>query len=104
MRQLALPLAPPPQPTLGNFVPGRNSEVLALWSSLAGGDESERFIYIWGSPGSGKTHLLRAMYSELCGRDVAAAMFRSDDSSWDRPPDHVVLVDDVEQLDAEAQV
>jgi DnaA family protein len=103
MRQLALSLAPPPEPGLGNFIPGRNTELLALLSSLARGDESERFIYVWGASGCGKTHLLRALYSAFGGRDVAAAVFRGDESLLDRPPCHVVLVDDVEQLKAEAQ-
>jgi len=103
MRQLALSLAPPPEPGLGNFVPGRNAELLALLSSLARGDESERFIYIWGTSGCGKTHLLRALDSAFRGRDIAAAMFQGDDSLQDHEPCHVVLVDDVEQLNAGAQ-
>ncbi len=103
MRQLALSLTPPPEPTLENFVPGRNAELLALLSSLARGDESERFIYIWGAPGCGKTHLLAALYSAYRSRDVAAAMFGGNEASLDRPPCHVFLVDDVERLADEGQ-
>lgn len=58
MRQLVLELAPPEPPSFANYVAGRNAAALAaLESALAGG---ERFVYLWGPPGSGKTHLLRA--------------------------------------------
>jgi DnaA family protein len=58
MQQLLLELAPPPQPTLENFFPGRNgAAVKALREALAAG---ERFVFLWGPGGSGKTHLLRA--------------------------------------------
>ncbi len=104
MRQLALSLAAPPEPLLGNFVPGRNAELLALLSALAGGDESERFVYIWGAPGCGKTHLLRAMYSAFRARNVTAATFSNTEASLERPSCQIVLVDDVEQLaDAEQE-
>ncbi len=103
MRQLLLSLAPPPQPTLENFVPGRNAELLALLTTLAGGDESERFIYMWGVPGCGKTHLLHALQAGFLGRDVAAALFSGTTPAKDLRPGHVVLVDDVEQLAPEAQ-
>jgi DnaA family protein len=50
--------------------------------ALAAGTFSEPIIYLWGAPGSGRTHLLRA-----------AA----------RANPRLVLADDVESLDAEAQ-
>jgi DnaA-homolog protein len=57
-RQGVLELAPPEPPSFASYVPGRNAAALrALESALAGG---ERFVYLWGPPGSGKTHLLRA--------------------------------------------
>jgi DnaA-homolog protein len=58
MQQLLLELAPPPPPTLENFSPGRNGAALkALRDALGDG---ERFVFLWGPGGSGKTHLLRA--------------------------------------------
>jgi len=72
MQQLLLELAPPPLPTLENFCPGRNGAALkALREALADG---ERFVFLWGPGGSGKTHLLRA-FSGAAGiakRDFAA--------------------------------
>lgn len=103
MRQLLLSLAPPPEPTLDNFVPGRNAELLALLSTLAKGGESERFVYIWGLPGCGKTHLLCALRSALRGADVAAVMFDGNEAASELLPGQIVLVDEVDQLDADAQ-
>ena len=103
MRQLLLSLTPPPEPTLENFVPGRNAELLALLSTLARGGESERFVYIWGVPGCGKTHLLRALSSALRGVDVAAAMFPGTNADSESRSGQVVLVDDVDQLAGDAQ-
>jgi len=103
MRQLLLSLTPPPEPTLENFVPGRNAELLALVSTLARGGESERFVYIWGVPGCGKTHLLRALNAALRGVDVAAAMYPGTDAESELRSGQVVLVDDVDQLSDDAQ-
>ncbi len=80
-RQLALPISAPPEPTLDNFVPGSNAELLARLCELAAGRLAESVIYLWGEAGSGRSHLLRA--SARPGLSVA---------------------DDVERLDEGAQV
>lgn len=103
MRQLALSLAPQPLPTLGNFVPGRNAELLALLSALVQGDPSERMVYIWGGHGCGKTHLLRAVHAAFANRDIPVAMLTGAVELPDIRPSAVVLADDVEQLSDEAQ-
>ncbi len=103
MRQLALSLAPQPLPTLGNFVPGRNAELLALLSALVAGDRSERMVYIWGGHGCGKTHLLRAMCAAFCSHDVPVAMLAGDMELPDMALPEVTLADDVEQLDEQGQ-
>ena len=59
-RQLALPILRPPEPTLDNFVAGANAELLARLRALAAGHAGEAVIYLWGMPGSGRSHLLRA--------------------------------------------
>lgn len=64
--QLALDFGPPPPPSLDNFAAGGNEECLAtlrqLADSLARGEPpAQRFIYIWGPAGSGKSHLAGAL-------------------------------------------
>ena len=80
-RQLALPISPAPEPTLENFVPGANAELLARLRALAAGELAESVLYLWGEPGSGRSHLLAA--SARPGLEVA---------------------DDVERLNAAGQI
>ncbi|MBC7804379.1 MAG: DnaA regulatory inactivator Hda [Candidatus Parcubacteria bacterium] len=60
MRQLALEISPPPRPTLENFVPGLNAELLARLADFRKGSFRESVLYLWGETGSGKSHLLSA--------------------------------------------
>ena len=88
MQQLLLQLAPPPAPTLDNFVPGRNGAPLQALRDIASGTGTERFVYLWGEPGSGRTHLLRGLAQAAAG----AAEGR------------VITVDDVQNLAADEQI
>jgi len=63
-RQLALPIQQPPEPSLDNFVPGSNGELLERLRELAAGRCAEAVIYLWGAPGSGRSHLLKASARE----------------------------------------
>jgi len=81
MRQLALAISSPPPPTLDNFVPGQNAELLARLHELKAARLGESVVYLWGVPGCGRTHLLRA----CAGPGVATA-------------------DDVERLREEEQI
>jgi DnaA family protein len=100
MTQLLLNIAPDWSPTLDNFVAGRNVELLAALRHAMTEAAGERCFYLWGEPGSGKSHLLQATVAQarasgqsaicLC-RAVPAAM-------------PVVAVDDVEALDDAAQI
>ena len=60
MEQLPLEITAAADPTFENFVPGSNAEALERVRSLAAGRLREAVIYLWGEPGSGRTHLLRA--------------------------------------------
>ncbi len=82
MRQLPLEISPRPEPAFENFLPGANAEALAAVRSLAEGSLREAIVYLWGPPGSGRSHLLRA-----------AA----------RANPSLVVADDVEALDPQAQ-
>jgi len=70
MKQLALGISPPPLPTLENFVPGANAELLARLRELQAGDFAESVLYLWGETGSGKSHLLQACAGQRATDDV----------------------------------
>jgi len=103
MRQLALGLAPSAVPAFDNFFPGRNVEVVSALHSLAAGHSAENFVYLWGERGSGRSHLLQAAVASSQGtvaRYVAAGEPLPAEISGVR----MLAVDDVEKLDAQAQL
>ena len=81
-QQLPLEISPPPEPGFDNFLAGANTEALARVRALAQGALREAIVYLWGEPGSGRTHLLRAA---------------------ERANPSLVIADDVQALDAGAQ-
>ncbi|MBI3479092.1 MAG: DnaA regulatory inactivator Hda [Nitrosomonadales bacterium] len=105
MSQLLLDIAPISSPTLDGFVVGGNLELLsALRHALSGNDDAgnsgERCFYLWGEPGSGKSHLLQA-----CVRAALAAGHSAQYAQAGVPQlAKVVAVDDAEQLDETAQI
>jgi len=104
MRQLALELASPPAPTLDNFVTGANAEVVAALRALVGGAPAERFIYLWGAPGSGRSHLLRAVLKSLSDAGRRVRLYGLGETPLADEVDEVVGVDDVQTLDGQAQI
>ncbi|TAN54423.1 MAG: DnaA regulatory inactivator Hda [Betaproteobacteria bacterium] len=60
MRQLALGISPPPDPSFDNFVIGASGELVARLRELADGRLAESIFYLWGETGSGRSHLLAA--------------------------------------------
>ncbi len=105
MKQLALTLAPPPEPSLDNFYPGRNVELVAALRGLADGISAERFFYLWGEPGCGRSHLLRAMAGVFAARNMGTVYVGPGSAL---PPADTALralaVDDVDRLQPGAQV
>lgn len=106
MQQLVLDLSRPPAPTLENFAPGSNSEALAVLHAWLAGTLEERCIYLCGPPGSGKSHLLRAVAQALQDAGRSVGQVGSDDletleDSGALPS--VTIVDDVHRLSAAAQ-
>lgn len=87
MKQLLLDIQPPPPPTLDNFIAGQNAEALhSLKMALDSANEA-RFIYVWGAPGSGKSHLLQACDDLARERNLPLS-----------------VIDDVNTLDEDAQI
>lgn len=99
MSQLLLGITPEHRPTLDNFVVGQNLELLtALRHALAG--SGERFFYLWGEAGSGKSHLLQA-----CVQAFSDAQHSTAYAQGSVPPlAALVAMDNVEQLDDAAQI
>lgn len=58
--QLPLSFFPAPVPTLDSFVVGRNFEAFNIMKELSQG-RGPQIVYIFGAPGTGKTHLLSAL-------------------------------------------
>ena len=86
--QLPLDFGPPPPAGFDNFVAGRNRECLQTLQALsaqlrAGSAPPNRFIYVWGPAGSGKSHLAAALQEQA--------------------PAGLVVVDDCHLLAPEAQ-
>jgi len=102
-RQLILNIQPEAEPRFDNFMPGDNLELLLALDALARGEPSESVLYLWGAPGSGRSHLLQAAVGEAArhGR-TAAYVAGGAELPEDLPP--LLAVDDVDGLDAEAQV
>ncbi|HEX2333503.1 MAG TPA: DnaA/Hda family protein [Burkholderiales bacterium] len=82
MQQLVLNIGPAVEPDFDNYVAGPNAEAVAAVRAFAARGAREAVMYLWGEPGSGRTHLLRA--AAKVNRDL-------------------LIADDVEKLDAPAQ-
>lgn len=104
MKQLALDIAQAPAPALDNFVPGRNAEVVVALYSMANAASGERFIYLWGAPGSGRSHLLRAVVDAARADGRPAELFDAHAARFDAGEDALCAVDDVHLLSEEAQI
>ncbi|KAB2310079.1 DnaA regulatory inactivator Hda [Betaproteobacteria bacterium SCN2] len=97
MQQLLLDIRPAARPTLDNFIPGPNRELLGHLNNWLASETAETALYIWGPPGSGKTHLLNALAAEAGGQlwngagEIAAEL-------------PLIAVDDVESLAESAQI
>lgn len=104
MRQLLLDLGAEKPQTFDNFFIGQNPELADRLQQIVARVSSERFVYVWGEPGTGKTHLLHAMAqaaapaSRLIPPDAGIEAFVFD------PAITLYLIDDCNSLSAAAQI
>jgi DnaA family protein len=107
VKQLALDFSTVVEPTLDNFAVGRNAELVAHLRTMALARTKERRLYLWGSPGSGRTHLVKGTLHALAaagtpGKYVAGKAGIALDAEPGRM--RAVGVDDVERLSETCQV
>jgi DnaA-homolog protein len=105
MRQLLLDLGAEKPQTMETFVVGQNAELaqlLARFAKRADGMPHERFVYLWGEAGAGKTHLLRALADTPQVHYIPAGA-PEDDYLFDESIT-LYLMDDCEQLSPDAQI
>lgn len=92
MQQMLLDIRPPAQPDLARFVVGRNVELMTQLRAMRDGTASERMVYVWGAPGSGKSYLLaawahacesRGLSVDRSGLVVAQVVVADEVETWD---------------------
>ncbi len=105
MKQIPLPIAPPPDLGFDRLVVGRNAQAVAHVQGLVRHLGASPPVYLWGVAGSGKTRLLRALAArhQADGQrvgwfDAASRLPWLLDEDW-----HLVVVDGCDLLDADHQ-
>lgn len=73
--QLPLSLGLRDSTTFENFLTGTNAEALAFLQGLCSIAEIPPAVYLWGSPGSGKSHLLQALCHAAAAEQQPAFYF-----------------------------
>lgn len=103
-RQMLLDLKPEQPPTLDNFVVGANAELVARLRSLCDAHSFEA-LYLWGPAGCGKSHLLAATASTArAQRPVVFLQGMEAGAELALPPGSLLVIDDIGELGAEAQI
>ncbi|THF63214.1 DnaA regulatory inactivator Hda [Pseudothauera rhizosphaerae] len=103
MKQLVLDIRRDAPPSFDNFVAGANGElVAALRATIVG----ESHLYLWGAPGCGRSHLLRASVAEAQAAGRPALHLAGAEAADALPdtPDALLAVDDIDRLAEPAQI
>ncbi|HQU61636.1 MAG: DnaA regulatory inactivator Hda [Nitrosomonas sp.] len=106
MTQQILDILPVADPSLQNFIPGRNRELMAMISKTLQNKNNERFFYVWGGSGCGKSHLLQGMVEHFINRQKLAYYFPGElPADFDISDDlNCLAIDNVEHLNECAQL
>jgi len=101
VKQIPLAIGPEAARTFENFLPGPNAAALAHLQMLAPGAPP---VYLWGPPGSGKSHLLHAVVERAQQQGELTAWFEAAVPAPWQAPEHCgwIVLDDCQALD-EAQ-
>ena len=101
MKQIPLAIGPEAARTFENFLSGPNAAALAHLQMLAPGAPP---VYLWGPPGSGKSHLLHAVVERAQQQGESTAWFEAAVPAPWHAPEHCdwIVLDDCQALD-EAQ-
>ncbi|MCB1936120.1 MAG: DnaA regulatory inactivator Hda [Nitrosomonas sp.] len=106
MRQQILDILPTNVPSLLNFIPGQNRELITTLNRVLHRKEKEKFFYIWGNTGCGKSHLLQAIVNHFIGKQQTAYYFPGEIPQQFEATDDIacLAVDDIERLDDIGQI
>lgn len=105
MKQLLLGLEAEKPYRLDTFVTGKNDELVQLLHRVAHRAATaltDRFIYVWGEPGAGKTHLLQALAATSGARYIDADAHS--DAFLHTCEVTLYLIDDCHKLSPDAQI
>ncbi len=106
-RQSVIPMDGAELFSLENFVGDENRMLVSELTELVTGIRQSRVIYIWGQPGSGKTHLLHAcsLQNQRLGRTSTYCSLEGMDAKRHiagvSDPNSLVCIDDLENMELE---
>jgi DnaA family protein len=109
MRQLTLDITAEEPQTLATFVVGQNQEALQFLQRLVAPSAAyltapgDRFVYLWGDAGAGKSHVLRALASSTGARLIRGSQYNGDVFNFS-PDVPGYLIDDCDKLSAGDQI
>ncbi|ALT77514.1 MAG: DnaA regulatory inactivator Hda [Burkholderiaceae bacterium] len=108
MKQIPLAIGPEPVFTFDNFLPGANAVALAQLEALRPGmvvGAGVPPVFVWGRPGCGKTHLLKALAESWQAAGLQVGWYDADTPlPWELPSQpSLLLLDDCERFDAGQQ-
>jgi len=106
VKQLTLDLHSDTPPLLENYAAAANADLLASLYEAVPVSDVPQHLFLWGDPGSGRSHLLRNVVSAAAQAGRPACYLRAGDVDNYLPeaPGLLLAIDDVEALGPEAQI
>ena len=102
MKQIPLSLGPEPEYTFDTLLAGANVAALSHLLALGAGAPP---VFLWGPPGCGKTHALRALAQRWQAAGAQVGWYDADTPlPWELPANpSLLLLDDCQRFDAGQQ-